>query len=119
MKLFTVTFWCAALLVWSAAIAVVGCETSKRLFTEPTGLITIERQAFIDTWAMVTVLAEDYFADAEATCAARQTCARVTEAKARAAHIAVNVRAKIAVPESRLDWAAVKDFIGILVSLRP
>ena len=100
-----------------------GCALFKQAFTEPTGVITIERQDFIDTWALVTVLAEDFFAEADRACAAKAwpaaSCANVPAAKTKAKALAVAVRAKIAVPESRIDWDAVKELLGVLVSLRP
>jgi len=40
-------------------LTVSGCAAVKGYFTEPTGVITIERQDFLDTWALVTVLAEE------------------------------------------------------------
>ena len=104
-------------------LTVSGCAAVKGYFTEPTGVITIERQDFLDTWALVTVLAEDFFMEADRACAAGAwpavTCAKLPEAKAQAKALAVAVRAKIAVPESRFDWGAVKELLGILVSLRP
>ena len=104
-------------------LTVSGCAAVKGYFTEPTGVITIERQDFLDTWALVTVLAEDFFTEAGRACAAGAwpavTCAKVPGAKAQAKALAVAVRAKIAVPESRFDWGAVKELLGILVSLRP
>ena len=104
-------------------LTVSGCAAVKGYFTEPTGVITIERQDFLDTWALVTVLAEDFFTEADRACAAGAwpavTCAKVPGAKAQAKALAVAVRAKIAVPESRFDWGAVKELLGILVSLRP
>ena len=100
-----------------------GCAAMKGYFTEPTGVITIERQDFLDTWALVTVLAEDFFTEADRSCAAGAwpavTCAKVPGAKVQAKALAVAVRAKLAVPESRFDWGAVKELLGILVSLRP
>jgi len=105
------------------AFALGGCAPMKGYFTEPTGVITIERQDFLDTWALVTVLAEDFFTEADRACAAGAwppvTCAKLPGAKAQAKALAVAVRAKIAVPESRFDWGAVKELLGILVSLRP
>lgn len=104
-------------------LASSGCAAVRGIFTEPTGLITIERQDFLDTWALVMVLAEDFFAEADRACTAGAwppiTCAKLPGAKGQAKAIAIAVRAKIAVPESRLDWGAIKDFLGVLVSLRP
>ena len=103
--------------------AIGGCAAVKGYFTEPTGVITIERQDFLDTWALMTVLAEDFFMEADRACAAGAwpavTCAKLPGAKAQAQALAVAVRAKLAVPESRFDWGAVKELLGILVSLRP
>src|SRR3990167_8836331 len=50
-------------------LTVNGCAAVKGYFTEPTGVITIERQDFLDTWALVTVLAEDFFRGAGRACA--------------------------------------------------
>jgi hypothetical protein len=111
------------LLLALVLLSLVGCAAVKSIFTEPTGVITIERQDFLDTWALVTVLAEDFFAEADRACAAGSwppvTCAKLPGAKVQAKALAVAVRAKIAVPESRFDWGAVKELLGILVSLRP
>ncbi|MDP3703752.1 MAG: hypothetical protein U1C74_15925 [Phenylobacterium sp.] len=112
-----------AALLLILSITLPGCAAVKGYFTEPTGVITIERQDFLDTWALVTVLAEDFFTEADRACAAGAwpavTCAKVPGAKTQAKALAVAVRAKIAVPESRFDWGAVKELLGILVSLRP
>ncbi len=101
----------------------LGCSSIKGMFTESTGTVTIERQDFLDTWGLVTVMAEDFFAEADRACAAGAwpavTCAKLPGAKVQAKAIAVAVRAKIAVPESRLDWGAIKGLLGVLVSLRP
>ena len=117
-----------------AATALPGCALLKGAFTEPTGVITIERQDFIDTFAVVSVLTEDFFKEADRACEVRlyvpggarearawpdATCANVPAAKAKAKALGVAIRAKIAVPESRIDWGAVKELLGVLVSLRP
>ena len=108
-----------ALAVCLVALWLPGCA----MFTTPTGRITIERQDFIDTFALITILAEDFFVEADRACAARawpvETCARLPAAKAKAKALSVAVRAKIAVPETRIDWGAVKELLGVLVSLRP
>ena len=112
-----------AALILVVTLAVSGCASLKAMFTEPTGVITIPRQDFVDTWALVTVLAQDFFAEADRACAAGAwppvTCAKLPGAKAQAKALAVAVRAKIAVPESRVDWAAIKELLGVLVSLHP
>jgi len=105
------------------AMVVGGCALLKSAFTEPTGVVTIERQEFIDTFALVSVLTEDFFKEADRACAAKAwpdaTCANVPTAKGKAKALGVAIRAKIAVPESRIDWGAVKELLGVLVSLRP
>ena len=114
--------------VFGACISLSGCALFKSAFTEPTGVITIERQEFIDTFALVSVLTEDFFKEADRACAhsgttqrawPAATCANVPTAKAKAKALGVAIRAKIAVPESRIDWGAVKELLGVLVSLRP
>ena len=106
-----------------AATALPGCALLKGAFTEPTGVITIERQDFIDTFATISVLTEDFFKEADRACAAKAwpdaTCVNVPAAKAKAKSLGIVIRAKIAVPESRIDWGAVKELLGVLVSLRP
>ena len=112
-----------ALIGFVAASALGGCALLKSAFTEPTGVITIERQDFIDTFALLSVLTEDFFVEADRACAVNAwpaaTCAKLPAAKDTAAALGVAVRAKIAVPESRIDWDAVKELLGVLVSLRP
>jgi len=82
-------------------------------FTKPTGLITIERQQFINTWAVVKVLyarlRERFDGPAEELA--------LVDRQARA--LAVQIDAKIAVPESEIDWAVVKEFLSVLVGLVP
>ena len=90
------------------------------LVTKPTGLITIERQEFINTYAVVKVLYKRMVEDATSRCEGDAVClARVADTDSKARALDIQIQAKIEVPESEIDWVVVKDILKTLVSLVP
>lgn len=108
-----------------AAVLLAGCA----LFTKPTGNITIERQEFINAWAVTKVLYQRLRTQAERYCRTRPpeealrldglNCGELADIDRKAKVIAIQVDAKIAVPESELDYETIKELLGILVGLIP
>lgn len=109
-----------AALLLAVAIAVSGCAGTRALFTNPTGLITIERQEFVNTYAIVKVLYRRMYVQAQRACErGEMNCEEVALLDRTARQLAVRIDAKIETPESEIDWAVVKDMLGILVGLVP
>ena len=112
-----------ALALAAVILLLPGCAA----FTKPTGTITIERQEFINTWAVTKVLYKRMRTQAAAVCVAdtlprrldKIDCADLASIDRKAKVIAIQVEAKIETPESEIDWAVVKDFLSLLVGLVP
>lgn len=106
-------------------LVLAGCSTAKSAFTNPTGNITIPRQEFLNSFALIKVLWKDIRHNAELACvrgpeeqvASCLTQLRAIDAKAKA--INYSIEAKIAVPESEIDWAVVMELLKAIVSLVP
>lgn len=103
-----------------------GCGTVHQAFTEPTGKVTLDRQELIDAYATVRVLYGRLRAAGEAHCLGRPTTeergacfTQLHDLDARAKVLNVQIEAKIAVPESRMDWGAVMGLLKVVVSLVP
>lgn len=108
-----------------AVVLLAGCATAHDAFTNPTGKITIERQEFINTYAVVKVLWKSLRENAELACAqaphgsVSDCFGKLHDIDARAKVLALQIEAKIAVPESEIDWAVVKDLLRAIVGLVP
>ena len=106
-----------------AGLLLTGCSLVSSAFTKPTGRITIERQSFINTYALLKVLTIRMLADADAACDSRiwpiHTCEQLKDTKRELQRLDLSIQAKIEVPESEIDWAVVMKVIGALASLRP
>jgi len=97
-----------------------GCALLGGAFTKPTGLITIDRQEFINTYAVVKVIYKRMLEDATVRCDEAQPClARIEDTNAQAKALAIQIEAKIEVPESQIDWATVVALLKALASLVP
>lgn len=111
------------LLLLFVVVALAGCTFAHDLVTDPTGRITIPRQEFINTHAFLAVLTEDLLADAERACEEKRwpesNCARLPAIKHELRVLDLSIRAKIAVPESEIDWAVVLGILKALAGLRP
>lgn len=103
-----------------AAVLLSGCTIASEYFTEPTGRVCVDRQQFIDDYAVLKVLYKMLREDAQARCErGERTCDDLPLVDAQAKAISIRVQAKIEVPESELDKAAIKDLIKALISLAP
>jgi hypothetical protein len=111
----------------AAMLLVSGCAATKSLFTNPTGLITIERSQFLSTYAVVKVLYKRLRAQAAAACVENTLprkldqidCAELAAIDRKVKALDIQIQAKIEVPESEIDWAVVKDLLGAIVGLVP
>jgi hypothetical protein len=101
----------------------LGCSTVNKVFTNPTGNITIPRQQFINTYAFLNVLTKDMLAEAEEACRENRwpvsNCARLPKIKEDLIVFDLSIRAKIEVPESEIDWDVVIGILKALAGLRP
>lgn len=102
-------------------LALAGCATAHDAFTNPTGVITVPRQDFIDTYARARELYRVIYAHAQHACQTNvftaAKCAQVAELHEQAKAIDFEVRAKLAVPETELDWAMIEKVLGFAVKL--
>ena len=96
------------------ALALSGCA----IFTKPTQTVCIPRQEFINVWGVIEELARLWFADEDRKADPART-QHIARAKALARRIQISARAKITYEETEVDWAAVKELLGILVGLAP
>jgi hypothetical protein len=107
------------------ALLLPGCAALKGWFTTPTGVITVDRQEFLDTWGLVRQLGVEYLA-AERVKAACQTpvqdaarCLLIFDAERKAKTLALYIDAKIATPETTVNKEAVAALLAALLALRP
>lgn len=113
------------LLLAVAVLLTMGCGTAKAAFTNPTGNITIERQQFINSFALIKVLWREIRHNAEVACVrgpeeqVAPCLVALRKIDAQAKELAFNIEAKIAVPESEIDWVVVMGLLKAIVSLVP
>lgn len=98
-------------------LLLAGCA----VFTRPTGVITIPRQDFVNAYALAKAI---YLRHAEAVsgqCAARRLpaarCAAAAESFEAAKRLDLEVQAKLLVPESEVNWAAVMKMLEFTAGL--
>lgn len=108
-------------LILALVVLAPGCALTKGAFTEPTGVITEDRQKIVDTYAKVKsiyLMAVDQVARA---CSVGQLdeefCLKAANVHKQAQALDLAVQAKLAVPEARLDWAAVASMVALLAGL--
>ena len=96
-------------------LTLTGCS----IFTTPTGRITLERQQLVNTWAKAKVLYGHAYALAAEACRAGEwpidRCASLGDLDQQARRLALEVDAKLAVPESEINWAVVEKLLGFAV----
>ncbi len=111
-----------------AVLLLSGCATGQLAhdtFTNPTGNITVPRQEFINSYAVVKVLWKSLRENAELACTTAPAgkvgpCFdKLHEIDARAKVLAIQIEAKIAVPESEIDWAVVTGILSAIIGLVP
>ena len=107
-------------LLLAVALLTPGCALVHSAFTNPTGTITIERQQFVNTYAVVKVLYTRLRAQAQLACERGEVdCQELVSVDKQVKALNVQIEAKIAVPESEIDWETVKELLKALVSLVP
>ena len=110
-------------LIIAIVLLLPGCTVASNAFTNPTGQVTIPRQEFINTYSFLYVLTKDFLAEAEEACKEGRwpeaNCVRIPTVKQELIVFDLNVRAKIAVPESEIDWAVIIGILKALAGLRP
>jgi hypothetical protein len=98
-----------------------GCALTKSAFTNPTGIITVERQEFLDTYAKIKAIYLMAVDQVARGCQAGQFpedfCLKAANVHQEAKALDLAVQAKIAVPESKLDWATIGTMVGLLAKL--
>lgn len=99
------------------ALLLSGCA----VFTKPTGQITIERQEFVNAWAMAKAIYLrhiEYLAQGCRQGAIPEAkCAALEKSHEAAKRLALEVDAKLAVPESEINWAAVMKMLEFTAGL--
>jgi hypothetical protein len=122
-------------------LALSGCTIAKEFATDPTGKITIDRQEFINTYAVITVLYEGWYQFLDAACTAgefperlmpspdalsrreklryERLCQRLPSVHEEVRALDVKIKAKIKIPESEIDWATIEKVLGALIGLVP
>jgi len=108
-----------------ALVLVTGCATAHDVFTNPTGNITVPRQEFINSYAVVKVLWKQLRENAELACASApqgqvSACfGKLHDIDTRAKVLAIQIEAKILVPESQIDWGVVTGLLSAIIGLIP
>lgn len=96
-------------------------STGCALFTRPVPTISVERQKFINAYARANVLYATVAEKMTQLCAAgtidRQECARMAAVHERAKALDAEIRAKLAVPESEVQWDRVMKLLELAVDL--
>lgn len=105
------------------AVMLSSCSLAHSVFTNPSGRITIDRQDFINTYAIVKVLYKHMLVNLEELCASSikppEQCVQLPLIKQKAHELNLKIEAKIEVPESEIDWGTVKELLSALISLVP
>lgn len=111
----------AAGLLGGCAVATDAGQAVKETFTNPTGIITFQRQEFIDTYATARQLYVEIRDRVAAACRAGQIpgpkCAELAEVERQAKELDFAIRAKIAVPETQLDWEVIEKILSFAVKM--
>ncbi len=99
------------------AVLSAGCAA----FTRPTNTITIERQDFVNAYARVKVLYWRAADIASRGCASGQwspaDCRKAAELHSQAKKLVTEIDAKLAVPESEIDWARIMKILELAVDI--
>ena len=111
----------AILLAGILALLLSGCTIAHDAFTNPTGNITIPRAQFIGTYARARQLYIEIRDRAFAACRAGQLppqqCGELGALDQEAKRLDFEVKAKLAVPETELDWQMIEKVLGFAVKL--
>ena len=103
------------------ALAVALLTPACGMFTKPTETITVERQQFLNAYARAQVLYAGIAQRMTRLCAAgtidRQECARMAAVHEEAKKLDAEIRAKVTVPESEVDWPRVMKLLELALEL--
>ena len=96
-----------ALALMLAAVMLTGCA----LFTKPTGTITVERQEFVNSYALAKAIYLKAAERVRALCVAEllspPRCEAAAETAQAAKRLDLEVEAKLLVPESEINWTVI------------
>lgn len=111
----------AVSLLAGCTVATDAGQAVKDTFTNPTGTITFSRQEFIDAYATARQLYVTIRDRVAAACQAGQIpgprCADLAQVEREAKALDFAVRAKIAVPETMLDWEMIGKVLEFAVKM--
>jgi len=103
------------------ALMLVPLLAGCALVTKPADTITIERQQFLQAYARVRVVYDRAADIARRACAAgqwpRAECDKAATLHGQARKIAAEIDAKIAVPDSRMDWERILKLLELAVDI--
>lgn len=104
-------------LVCALMLSVSGCA----LFTKPSTELSVERQKFINAYARARVVYQSLHSRLEGLCQAdrltRETCAKVAAIDQQAKALDAEVRAKLDMPASEVDWERVMRLFELALGL--
>lgn len=108
-------------LAFGGLLAVAALSAGCGVLTKPSGAITIERQDFVNAYARVKVLYWRAADIASRACAgghwAPAECAKAAELHSQAKKLVTEIDAKLAVPESEIDWARIMRILELAVDI--
>ena len=104
-----------------ALALVLALVTGCGFFTKPAETISVERQQFLNAYARARVLYATVAERMTRLCAqeriAREECARMAVVHEQAKVLDSEIQAKLAVPESEVDWVRVMRLLELALSL--
>ena len=100
-----------------AVMFVAGCA----IFTKPASTLSVERQKFINMYARARVLYATVAERMTHLCAQgkvdREECARMASVHEQAKALDAEIQAKLAVPESEVDWSRIMRLLELALDL--
>ena len=103
---------------WALVVVILaGCS----LFTKPATRISVERQQFLNSYARAQILYGTVASRMTDLCRdgkiEREECARMAAVHEQAKALDAEIRAKLGVPESEMDWVRVMKLLELALSL--
>ena len=104
-----------------AGVLMIGLLSGCAIFTTHSETTTIERQQAINAWARAKVLYGRAVVLAERACATSQwspaECAKAAQLHEQAKRLGAEIEAKLATPESEIDWARVMKLLELALDI--
>lgn len=104
-----------------ALALVLALVTGCGFFTKPAETISVERQQFLNSYARAQILYATVAGRMTRLCAAgqieRQECARMAAIHEQAKALDAEIRAKLAVPESEVQWDRIMQLLELALAL--